>query len=175
MAWCSARVSLGRPMRSQKLITTGGTMTISSSHMSGETTQARWATWTYPYRTPADAMSRNANTQRRGLSKYAYFSRSSGGRGRYSPRTSSAAAGSAMATVPPGGPGRRRPAGRPDREPARPGHHVIAAGVPHVRGDLGVGGRGVPEVQDHEREVVTLDRGGVGRRSGPGARVAEAV
>ena len=48
MAWCSARVSLGCPIRSQKLTTTGGTMTMSSSHISGETTQARSATWTYP-------------------------------------------------------------------------------------------------------------------------------
>jgi hypothetical protein len=39
-------VSLGRPTRSQKLTATGGTMTMSSSHMSGVTSQARWATWT---------------------------------------------------------------------------------------------------------------------------------
>ena len=57
-------------------------MTMSSSHITGETSQARSATWMYPYRTPAEATSSQANTQRRGLPKYLYFSWSSGGRGR---------------------------------------------------------------------------------------------
>ena len=57
-------------------------MTMSSSHMTGAMSQARSATLTYPYRTPAEATSSQQNTQRRGGPKYLYFSRSSGGLGR---------------------------------------------------------------------------------------------
>src|ERR1700677_4688761 len=119
-------------------------------------------------------MSSQTNTQRRGLPKYAYFSRGSGGCGRYrsgQPVTSY----SATATIAPVRLGRRRAPRGPDGVRADAVQDVVAARAAHVRGDLVIGGGGVGEVEDHQREEMAADRGLVGGPPGPGALVAEVI
>src|SRR2546423_2381548 len=77
-----------------------------------------------------------------------------------------ATAGSARAMITPR---------RPDGELAGPSHHAVAAGPAHVCGYLLVGRRRVPEVQDHEREVMAADRGRVGGRARKLSLEAEVV
>src|SRR6266851_9822188 len=111
------------------------------------------------------AISSHANTQRRCLPKYSYFSRLSGGRGRYIPCGCAAAEGSVAGTIPPVSPGWRRLPRCPDGEPTSTSHDVVATRAAHVRGDLPVGSRSVPEVEDHEGKVMAADRRLVGRCS----------
>src|SRR5260370_510773 len=120
-------------------------------------------------------MSSHANTQRRCLPKYAYFSRRSGGWGRYIPTRSPTASGSATDTIPPVSPGRHRLPRGPDGEPASVRQDVVATNAAHVSCDLEIGGRSVPEIEDHEGGAIAADRCLVGRRSWKCSVVAEVV
>src|ERR1700745_715857 len=63
----------------------------------------------------------------------------------------------------------------PDGELAGVSQYVVAACLAHICGDLEVGRPRVTKVQDHQREVMTVDRGGVGGCPGEEPVVAEVV
>src|SRR5690349_19265615 len=64
---------------------------------------------------------------------------------------------------------------RPDGELASSSHHVVATGPAHISGYLRVGRCRIPEVQDHEREVMVTDRGRIGRCARKQSLVAEVI
>src|SRR5690242_14467446 len=78
----------------------------------------------------------------------------------------SAIAGSARAMITPR---------RPDGELAGPGHHTVATSPAHVSGYLRVGRCRIPEVQDHEREIVMADRRRIGGCARKQSLVAEVI